>query len=249
MAIRPTTSFVSLESLWYGGNILLSAAQNGWWRKSVILLLALWAAFAHAEGSSQPSRIKEPELRLELLSRDEADQQARTAIVAWLSVNGKGMTVNEADLSPEHLAEYQKLSGAIKKSDQENTERLGEIIEKYGWPTKTLVGRDGSHAAWLLVQHADDNTKFQRKCLDLMTKLPHGEVSQSDVAYLTDRVLLAEGKKQIYGTQFTFSDAKWVPQTLEDEANVDKRRAEVGLPPLAEYVKSLESVYGSAAKK
>ena len=35
---------------------------------------------------------------------------------------------------------------------------------------------------------------------------------------------------------------------LEDEANVDTRRAEVGLPPLAEYVKQLEAVYGPAKK-
>ena len=63
-----------------------------------------------------------------------------------------------------------------------------------------------------------------------MTKLPKNEIAQTDLAYLTDRVLLAEGKKQIYGTQVTQVDGKWAPRELEDEKNVDKRRADVGLP-------------------
>ena len=69
-----------------------------------------------------------------------------------------------------------------------------------------------------------------------------------NLALLTDRVLLAEGKKQLYGTQFTFVNGKLKPHPIQDEANVDKRRAEAGLPPLAEYAKMLEKVYGSPKK-
>jgi hypothetical protein len=58
---------------------------------------------------------------------------------------------------------------------------------------------------------------------------------------------LAEGKKQIYGTQFTSQDGQWQPRPLEDAANVDVRRAEVGLPPLAEYARQLKEVYGAAS--
>jgi hypothetical protein len=128
------------------------------------------------------------------------------------------------------------------------TRWLQKIVDNQGWPTKTLVGEDGANAAWLLVQHADADSQFQRKCLDLMTKLPKGEVSQVQFAYLTDRVLLAEGKKQIYGTQFHAVDGKLQPRPLEDEANVDKRRADIGLPPLADYAKELEKVYGGGSK-
>jgi hypothetical protein len=81
-----------------------------------------------------------------------------------------------------------------------------------------------------------------------MAKLPAGEVLQSNLAYLTDRVLLAEGKKQQYGTQVTVVDGKWAPRPLEDEANVDKRRAAAGLSPLAEYLKLIEREYGSPKK-
>ena len=61
-------------------------------------------------------------------------------------------------------------------------------------------------------------------------------------------MLLAEGKKQVYGTQYHSPNGKWEPRPLEDEANVDKRRAEVGLSPLAEYVKQLEAMYGPSKK-
>ena len=82
-----------------------------------------------------------------------------------------------------------------------------------------------------------------------MTALPKDEVSQKDLAYLTDRVLLKEGKQQLYGTQFTSDGGKWIPRPLEDEPNVDSRRAAVGLPPLAEYARQLSEVYGPASTK
>ena len=83
----------------------------------------------------------------------------------------------------------------------------------------------------------------------MRTKLPKTEVSLANVAYLTDRVLLAEGKKQLYGTQFTTIDGKSQPRPMEDEANVDKRRAEMGLTTLAEYAKQIEQMYGPTPKK
>ena len=53
------------------------------------------------------------------------------------------------------------------------------------------------------------------------------------LATSVDRVRVSEGKPQVYGTQFHEVDGVWVPQPIEDEANVDARRKNVGLPPLA----------------
>lgn len=231
--------------------LTISEDRNVGKRIIAILYICTCGFFAQADDSKKanPSDPKDPELRLELLRRVKEDQEARTALITWMKEHSEGGKVNLPALGAERKAEYEKLSGAVGKADQENTKRLSEVVEKHGWPGTTLVGKDGAHAAWLLVQHADANVKFQRKCLDLMTKMPKEEVSRTDVAYLTDRVLLAEGKKQIYGTQFTSMNGKWEPRPLEDEAKVDERRAEVGLPPLAEYVKQLESLYGKANKK
>ena len=66
----------------------------------------------------------------------------------------------------------------------------------------------------------------------------NGKVNGSSLALLEDRVALRQGKKQIYGSQIARD-----PETqthyvlpLDDPDNVDKRRAEVGLEPLANYV-------------
>ncbi|MBS0204248.1 MAG: hypothetical protein JSS49_15200 [Planctomycetes bacterium] len=193
--------------------------------------------------------VKQPELRRELLRRTKADQEAREAWVQWMKVRGSSGVVVQATLSKEEQVELEAVTAKMKAVDEDNTKWLKGVVERGGWPSNTQAGKDGANAAWLLVQHADSDPKFQRRCLDLMTKLPKDEVSQSNLAYLTDRVLLAEGKKQLYGTQFTSVDGMWKPRPLEDEANVDKRRAEVGLPPLAEYSRLLEQQYGNSPKK
>lgn len=192
---------------------------------------------------------KEPQLRRELLERIKVDQAARNVIIEWMKNHSKVGAFDPAALSDDLKAEFEQLSLAIRNTDEENTKRLDEIVEQHGWPTISLVGQDGANAAWLLVQHADRNAKFQRKCLDLMTGLPTEEISQRDLAYLTDRVLLAQGKKQLYGTQMAPADGKWAPRPLEEPDNVDRRRAERGLEPLADYIKQLESAYGPAPSK
>ena len=47
------------------------------------------------------------------------------------------------------------------------------------------------------------------------------------------------------GSQAGFFDGERVLEPIEDEANVDVRRAEVGLPPLVEYVEQLKSLVSS----
>jgi hypothetical protein len=209
----------------------------------VSLAFCLGGVVAPGDDSPKPAPAKEPELRSELLRRTKADQEARKAISQWLKDNGLA-----AGSGKEKKAGYEKLTAKAKAVDEDNTRWLKGVVERRGWPGITLVGRDGATAAWLLVQHADADPKFQRRCLDLMAKLPKGEVAQAHLAYLTDRVLLAEGKKQRYGTQCLLVDGKWRPRPIEDEANVDKRRAAVGLPPLAEYLKQMERQYGGAKK-
>ena len=66
-----------------------------------------------------------------------------------------------------------------------------------------------------------------------------GEVSAVNVAYLTDRVRMHEGKPQVYGTQFRRSNGDWEPYPIEDPDRVDERRAALGLATLAEYKKQL----------
>jgi len=148
-------------------------------------------------------------LRAELRRRADVDQAARNA------------------LDPD----------AMEQADAENLPWLKQVIADHGWPGRSAVGEDGAEAAWLLVQHADRDPAFQRECLGLLTAAADAaEATKAQVAYLTDRVLLAEGHPQEYGTQITGRDRQWVPRNLRDPDHVDERRAEMSLGPLAGYL-------------
>jgi hypothetical protein len=56
-----------------------------------------------------------------------------------------------------------------------------------------------------------------------------GEATGRQLAYLTDRLLVADKRKQLYGTQLVVVARKFEPAPIDDEANVDRRRKEVGL--------------------
>jgi hypothetical protein len=170
---------------------------------------------------------KMPELREELLKRMAADQQSRADL--YKKYNGV--------FSDEALDE-------MKKIDAENTEWIKPKMKQYGWLGNSLVGVDGAMAAFLLVQHTKD-AEFRKSSLELLQKaVKDGEARGDQLALLTDRFLVSEGKPQRYGTQTRITkDGKFEVPPIEDEANVDKRRAEVGLGPLAEYMERMRQVY------
>jgi hypothetical protein len=158
-----------------------------------------------------------PGLRAELLRRMERDQAAR-----------------QAD-DPE----------AFGQVDAENLPWLKKVITEIGWPGRSIVGDDGASAAWLLVQHADSDPAFQRQCLELLTvAASHGEAAKAQVAYLTDRVLLAEGEPQEFGAQAIGRNGQWVPCDLRDPGHVDQRRAAMSLGSLADNLARITEEYG-----
>jgi hypothetical protein len=183
--------------------------------------------------------VEEPALRKELLSREKEDDAIRAEYQAFREKNGLlGPDEQERKKSNPALAkEAYEIAVRMGKVDKANLQRLKEVVAEHGWPGRSLVGADGARAAWLFVQHADSDVAFQRRCLDLVLRLRRGEVDPELVAFLTDRVLVNEGKKQRYGTMLRREDGKLVPKPIEDEANVDKRRGELGLPPLEEYLR------------
>lgn len=207
-------------------------------RHAVLALTACLLILSTAPSADEtPAKLNES-LRAELKKRVKADQDARFALIKLMQ-----------EQKPEDPAKAKPMADPplmkkLEEIDTANTAWLKEVVAKHGWPGKALVGKDGAHDAWLLVQHADRDPAFQKKCLDQMKPLAAtGEVSKTDFAYLTDRVLVAAKKKQLYGTQFTQVNGKMEPQPIEDEANVDKRRAEMGMPSMAEYRKMMEKMY------
>ena len=126
--------------------------------------------------------------------------------------------------------------------DRRNTTLMKELVDKIGWPTIPLVGSDGARSAWLLVQHADHDVEWQEYSLQLMeAHRATGQVSRADIAYLTDRVLVNQGKSQVYGTQFHSVGGVRKPRPIQNLEHVEERRKEMGLTTLEEYTKFLDT--------
>jgi hypothetical protein len=171
----------------------------------------------HAPTAESPSL---PALRRELLLLKDQDQDARQQAIA----GGDGHEVQDVDAR--------------------NLNRLRTILSQ-GLPTAREVGPDGVGALWLLIQHADDDPTLQAKALSVFeARTGRGEFPRSSYALLYDRVRLAQGKPQRYGSQMRREANTFQPEALEDPAHVDARRRAMGLVPLEDYRCSLEAVYG-----
>jgi len=133
--------------------------------------------------------------------------------------------------------EMTALWNIIREKDSLNLIKIEEILGKYGWLGADIVGEQGNQTIFLVIQHSD--LAIQEKYIPMMREaVKNGKASAGDLAYLEDRVALRQGKKQIYGSQVTFDGERQIyyVSPLEDPDNVDKRRAEVGLPPMAAYM-------------
>ncbi len=134
------------------------------------------------------------------------------------------------------------LIAEMHAGDVKRLARVREIIRQLGkWPGTSLVGKEASVAAWLVVQHADSATIHELLPL-MMDAARRKELPYNLVATTIDRDLIAQGKKQRYGTQFPNS-GKCEPLPIEDPEHVDERRKEAGLGPLASYIEVLCEMY------
>jgi hypothetical protein len=157
-----------------------------------------------------------PELRAELERRVEADQHAR-----------KRLLNNPQDLEARN---------SVLRMDEENLAWLKKLVNENGIPTVAQVGENGVHWTWLLVQHADADPGFQMSIQPVFAqRQAAGELPADDLAKLTDRVLLAAGKPQRFGTQFDWFSGKFRPKGSVNLADIDANRQAIGLMPLADY--------------
>lgn len=124
---------------------------------------------------------------------------------------------------------------------ERNAARLKEIIAAHGWPGRSLVGRDGSHAAWRIVQHVIGDAEFQRSCVPAIERaITNGEAPLAQLAFLVDRIRYFEGKPQIYGTQFDWdANGELNPWQIEDPEHVDQRRQRAGLNSIADRTREM----------
>lgn len=171
--------------------------------------------------------VSHPELELELIKMFVNDQVAR----------GGNM---------DHvISKYKFIKEEVVKGhdavtiDAENRDRLKEIIARYGFPTKKMVGGEAMNGIFLMIQHSDMDKIWQKSQLpNIEHAVKKGDMDGQSYAYLYDRIKINGGEKQLYGTQFAKVDARNNVLELadtEDLDNLDKRRMQIGMMPIATY--------------
>ncbi|MBK6263918.1 hypothetical protein JKA74_02620 [Marivirga sp. S37H4] len=196
--------------------------------KNLLLAIVIFVLGTSCTNNTE-SKTKTEETKVEF------NQELANELTEMAVTDQKAAWIPEGEFKEMSNEEWEEYKDSVFTTHQK---RLEEIFNKYGYPGYDLVGEDGSHDFWLMVQHCDFNPEFQQKVLVEMEKeIKKGNASKKNYAYLIDRVRQNTGGKLIYGTQVTYNEfGQAVPKSLEDSLNVNKRRAEVGLEPLEEYL-------------
>ncbi|SNR14166.1 DUF6624 domain-containing protein [Tenacibaculum jejuense] len=172
------------------------------------------------------------------------------AISIFLYINKDKFTyvgsvdIIEVDCSKKHqiLSDVYESDQKIRKSnelikyakeDHRNQELVISIIEKCGMPTLQEVTQKHMNAIWLGLQHT--NKKYRKKYFPQVKKaVENGDLSKQQYALMKDRILMDEGKPQIYGSQVRNGKL----YKLENPETVNERRKEMGLESIEDYLKN-----------
>jgi hypothetical protein len=166
------------------------------------------------------------------------------ALAAELEVILKDDQALRQQLDSVKEGEKQAMWRKINELDAANVLKIEQIFLKHGYPGKSKVGGSLASVAFLVIQHAD--LPYQEKYFPLIEEAANkGELNKGSFALLVDRIRMRKGQKQLYGSQVTDNDrdGKWEFHAIEDEENVNKRRAEMGLGTIEEYAKNFNIEY------
>jgi hypothetical protein len=213
-----------------------------------VLLVSLGVPGSLGTGQAAPSGMeaKLEALVAELKAVHPSNQALREELVAMgkedqrLRGEGQKLWETKGPDSPEAKAVWDRQAVL----DRTNQARLKEIVAEHGWPGVRLVGLGGADAAFLIAQHAD--LKTQSHYLPMVkAAVKRRDALPFWAAMLEDRVLVGQGKPQIYGTQLRMppGSTKWQLLPIRDERRVDARREAVLLGPLAQYLKDFGIEY------
>ena len=239
-------------------NAACSAALSGE-QKAALELLELsvtngWSDFSHLKIDTDLETLHDTESWKALLAKIQAKQ---AEIEAKLD---KSMLAELAGIQEEdqkyrlqtdviekkfgrESPEMREIWKTIHIKDSINLRKVIAFLDKYGWVGADKIGKEGNSTLFLVIQHAD--LEPQLKYLPMMRDaVKKGNASGSSLALLEDRTSLRQHKRQIYGSQIgRKKDGTYFVQSLDDPDNVDKRRAEVGLGLLQDYVNNWNIVW------
>ena len=185
-------------------------------------------------------KVEKTSINLELkkeLSEIEFRDQALRFITDQTPKDSLDLIAKRIKVNPTYFKNnYKSVSVTL---DGENIKRVEEIIAKYGYPGKALVGTPENRAAWIVIQHSSPQV-IQKYLPMLREAVKNGDLDRQSLALTEDRNLMYQGKKQIYGSQFFEVNGKPAFWPIENSEKVNELRKEAGfVQTIEEYSKDL----------
>lgn len=126
-----------------------------------------------------------------------------------------------------------------EKNHLVNERKIRMLLDKHGWPPKDIIGEQGNRTICNVLQHCENEIRI--KYLPMMRQaVKEKQIPPRYLVRTEDRIATERGDPQIYGGQM-----KFYPETksfnvwpVHDPVNIDKRRAEIGLEPIAVFLKN-----------
>ena len=134
----------------------------------------------------------------------------------------------------------------IEKTDNYCTEVLKELVRLNGIITIDKSDELTAKRFVILIQHSRD-LEFAQDICNQLQKEDINNIPKTILPLLIDKLLVKAGKEQRFGTIVSTkydenSQPYAQPKPIEDEPNVNKRRAEYGLEPIEDYLqKTIEA--------
>lgn len=205
-------------------------------KKNILLIFGILLATLNCSSQTKINEALKKELDQILF----IDQIYREYIDNSTTVERRTEIANLTNQDPEYL--HQNVFEIIPKTDSINFAKVVKIIEKYGYPGKTLVGEPANTTVFYVIQHNPDKIPHYYPIIEEAGK--KGEIPFRLSAMMLDRKPANEGKEQIYGTQ-VYGKSILNKETgkqdffsyvvpIKDPKNVNKRRKEAGFESTVE---------------
>lgn len=205
---------------------------------NIVLLLALPViATAQQDACLKPGRLEV--LRKQILDGTGAKEANVPLHEEFIKTSKSIVEIIQRTRTPGKAGE--KAAKELTDAQIASTTRLCSLIETAGFPTRAALGEEGMNAFLYLVGRTL-TIRMQLELYPLVAaSFEKGDLSGSEtLAAYVDRLRVALGRKQLYGTQVSLKDGFLVQAPIELATQVDERRETMKLVPLRQYERALE---------
>lgn len=134
-------------------------------------------------------------------------------------------SINANLKNPEKKQLFEK---QLHNFDSLSFNKITHIIDVFGYPSRSIAG-ESNNIPFYILSFAPINVK-EKYLNQLILAADRDDISWKSLAYFIDKLKVAKGEKQVYGTQGNYDkDYHFILYPCIDPENLGVRRAKVGL--------------------